>query len=153
MRTHLAQRLPVVEPVKRLERGDEIEARLTESGPFRGARDPLDQRVRFRGFAHRLIRLDRAHVRAALGEQARRDPGTGAEVGREHVARIAEPLEQRVDRGRGIRWASRGVVRGPAGETLGEAHFLSAVASSSYRYVIVSIPPWNCERSNFSLGA
>ncbi len=122
IRREFVHRFRVRKPVEGLARYGGIDARIGQSGLGRGPVAPFYAVVRLRGLAHRAIRFDRDHVRAALGEEPRRNAGTGTDIGNRERMRIAKAREGCIDGSRRIGRPECGVGFGTRSESLRRVH-------------------------------
>src|SRR5690606_5789026 len=106
-----------LEPVERLETGDEIDGRIRQPRVLGGAVDPAERVMLDPGGAHRGVRLDGDDLEPAFEEGQTRDPGAGADVG--HPLR--REREERLDGGVGIAGAMATIALGAAREPVGGA--------------------------------
>jgi hypothetical protein len=84
--------------MKGLEGGRDVDARGRQAGPLGRRVDPRHAGDRAALGAHLRVRLDREDRGAALGEQPRRDPRPGAQVGDGQPRRIPRAREYEVQR-------------------------------------------------------
>ena len=123
----LLQRLGLAEPVERLGAHHQVHAPARESGRLGGAFVPAHPRVGRGRRAHRGVRLDGNHARAAVGQLPGEDPGPGPHVGGHEARGIGQAAQDGVDcRGR-IAGAIPDVVGGAVAEAAGRVQLVQVL--------------------------